>query len=150
MLDLGTKAPDFTLPDQDGNDVSLSDYIGKKVVLWFFPKASTPGWTIEGKGFRDELQKFEDKNAVVVGMSADAPKKQKKFCDKLGFEYPMLGDEGKDVLKAYGVWGQKKFMGREYDGIFRNTYVIDENGVIEKVYKKVNVKSHAEDILAEL
>ena len=150
MLELGTKAPDFTLPDQDGNDVSLSDYIGKKVVLWFFPKASTPGWTIEGKGFRDELQKFEDKNAVVVGMSAAAPKKQKKFCDKLGFEYPMLGDEGKDVLKAYGVWGQKKFMGREYDGIFRNTYVIDENGVIEKVYKKVNVKSHAEDILAEL
>ena len=150
MLDLGTKAPDFTLPDQDGNDVSLSDYVGKKVVLWFFPKASTPGWTIEGKGFRDELQKFEDKNAVVVGMSADAPKKQRKFCDKQGFEYPMLGDEGKDVLKAYGVWGQKKFMGREYDGIFRNTYVIDENGVIEKVYKKVNVKSHAEDILAEL
>ena len=150
MLELGTKAPDFTLPDQNGNDVSLSDYIGKKVVLWFFPKASTPGWTIEGKGFRDELQKFEDKNAVVVGMSADAPKKQKKFCDKQGFEYPMLGDEGKDVLKAYGVWGQKKFMGREYDGIFRNTYVIDENGVIEKVYKKVNVKSHAEDILAEL
>lgn len=150
MLEVGTKAPDFTLPDQDGNDVSLSDYAGKKVVLWFFPKASTPGWTIEGKGFRDELQKFEDKNAVVVGMSADAPKKQKKFCDKQGFEYPMLGDEGKDVLKAYGVWGQKKFMGREYDGIFRNTYVIDENGVIEKVYKKVDVKSHAEDILAEL
>ena len=150
MLEVGTKAPDFTLPDQDGNDVSLSDYVGKKVVLWFFPKASTPGWTIEGKGFRDELQKFEDKNAVVVGMSADAPKKQRKFCDKQGFEYPMLGDEGKDVLKAYGVWGQKKFMGREYDGIFRNTYVIDENGVIEKVYKKVNVKSHAEDILAEL
>lgn len=150
MLEVGTKAPDFKLPDQDGNDVSLSDYAGKKVVLWFFPKASTPGWTIEGKGFRDELQKFEDKNAVVVGMSADAPKKQKKFCDKQGFEYPMLGDEGKDVLKAYGVWGQKKFMGREYDGIFRNTYVIDENGVIEKVYKKVDVKSHAEDILAEL
>ena len=79
MLEVGTKAPSFTLPDQDGNDVSLSDYAGKKVVLWFFPKASTPGWTIEGKGFRDELQKFEDKNAVVVGMSADAPKKQKKI-----------------------------------------------------------------------
>ena len=150
MLDIGTKAPDFTLPDQNGNNVSLGDFLGKKVVLWFFPKASTPGWTIEGQGFRDELKKFVEKNAVVVGMSADAPKKQKKFCDKQGFEYPMLGDEGKDVLKAYGVWGQKKFMGREYDGIFRNTYVIDENGVIEKVYKKVDVKSHAEDILAEL
>jgi|TARA_Y100000310_G_scaffold5212_1_gene6096 peroxiredoxin Q/BCP len=87
---------------------------------------------------------------VVVGMSADAPKKQKKFCEKQGFEYLMLGDEGKGVLKAYGVWGKKKFMGREYSGIFRNTYVIDENGLIEKVYKKVTVKTHAQDVLAEL
>ena len=150
MLDVGVKAPSFTLPDGDGTKISLDNFRGKKVVLWFFPKANTPGWTTEGQGFRDELQKFEDKNAVVVGMSADAPKKQKKFCDKQGFEYPMLGDEGKDVLKAYGVWGQKKFMGREYDGIFRNTYVIDENGVIEKVYKKINVKTHALDILVEL
>ncbi len=83
-------------------------------------------------------------------MSADSSKKQKKFCDKQKFQYPMLSDEGKDVLKAYGVWGQKKFMGREYDGIFRNTYVIDEKGLIEKAYKKVNVKTHAQDILAEL
>jgi len=83
-------------------------------------------------------------------MSADAPKKQKKFCDKQGFEYPMLGDEGKDVLKAYGVWGLKKFMGREYEGIFRNTYVIDESGNISHVYPKVSVKTHAQDILAEL
>ena len=83
-------------------------------------------------------------------MSADSSKKQKKFCDKQKFQYPMLSDEGKDVLKAYGVWGQKKFMGREYDGIFRNTYVIDEKGLIKKAYKKVNVKTHAQDILAEL
>jgi len=83
-------------------------------------------------------------------MSADSSKKQKKFCDKQKFQYPMLSDEGKDVLKAYGVWGQKKFMGREYDGIFRNTYVIDEKGLIEKAYKKVNVKTHVQDILAEL
>ena len=83
-------------------------------------------------------------------MSADSSKKQKKFCDKQKFQYPMLSDEGKGVLKAYGVWGQKKFMGREYDGIFRNTYVIDEKGLIEKAYKKVNVKTHAQDILAEL
>jgi peroxiredoxin Q/BCP len=87
---------------------------------------------------------------VVIGMSADSSKKQKKFCDKQKFQYPMLSDEGKDVLKAYGVWGQKKFMGREYDGIFRNTYVIDEKGLIEKAYKKVNVKTHVQDILAEL
>ena len=150
MLEIGNKAPEFTLLDQDGNDVSLSDFAGKKVVLWFFPKASTPGWTVEGQGFRDELQKFKDKNTVVVGMSADSQKKQRKFCDKQGFEYPMLGDEGKETLRAYGVWGKKKFMGREYEGIFRNTYVIDENGIIENLYKKVNVKTHAQDILAEL
>ena len=150
MLEIGNKAPEFTLLDQDGNDVSLSDFAGKKVVLWFFPKASTPGWTVEGQGFRDELQKFKDKNTVVVGMSADSEKKQRKFCDKQGFEYPMLGDEGKETLRAYGVWGKKKFMGREYEGIFRNTYVIDENGIIENLYKKVNVKTHAQDILAEL
>ena len=87
---------------------------------------------------------------MVIGMSADSSKKQKKFCDKQEFQYPMLSNEGKDVLKAYGVWGQKKFMGREYDGIFRNTYVIDEKGLIEKAYKKVNVKTHVQDILAEL
>ena len=83
-------------------------------------------------------------------MSADSPNKQKKFCEKQSFEFPMLCDESKDTLQAYGVWGKKKFMGREYEGIFRNTYIIDENGIIEKVYKKVNVKSHAEDILADL
>ncbi len=150
MLAEGSKAPGFTLSDQDGNDVSLSDFKGKKVVLWFFPKASTPGWTVEGKGFRDELKQFEMKNAAVVGMSADSSQKQKKFCDKQNFEYPMLCDEGKDVLKAYGVWGKKKFMGREYNGIFRNTYVIDENGVIEKAYHKVKVKTHSQDILNDL
>jgi len=150
MLEVGSKAPGFTLPDQDGNEVSLGDFSGKKVVLWFFPKASTPGWTIEGQGFRDEFHNFEKKNVAVIGMSADSSKKQKKFCDKQKFQYPMLSDEGKDVLKAYGVWGQKKFMGREYNGIFRNTYVIDQKGLIEKAYKKVNVKTHAQDILAEL
>ncbi len=83
-------------------------------------------------------------------MSADSPNKQKKFCEKQGFEFPMLCDESKDILQAYGVWGKKKFMGREYEGIFRNTYIIDEKGIIEKVYKKVNVKSHAQDILGDL
>ena len=150
MLDVGEKAPSFTLPDGDGTEISLDNFRGKKVVLWFFPKANTPGWTTEGKGFRDELQKFEEKNVVIIGMSADSPNKQKKFCEKQGFEFPMLCDESKDTLQAYGVWGKKKFMGREYEGIFRNTYVIDEKGIIEKAYKKVNVKSHAQDILADL
>ena len=150
MLDVGVKAPSFTLPDGDGTEISLDNFRGKKVVLWFFPKANTPGWTTEGKGFRDELQKFEEKNVVIIGMSADSPNKQKKFCEKQGFEFSMLCDESKDTLQAYGVWGKKKFMGREYEGIFRNTYIIDENGIIEKAYKKVNVKSHAQDILADL
>ena len=150
MLDVGVKAPDFTLPDGDGTEISLDNFRGKKVVLWFFPKANTPGWTTEGQGFRDELHKFEERNVVIIGMSADSPNKQKKFCEKQSFEFPMLCDESKDTLQAYGVWGKKKFMGREYEGIFRNTYIIDENGIIEKAYKKVNVKSHAQDILADL
>ena len=150
MLDVGVKAPNFTLPDGDGTEISLDNFRGKKVVLWFFPKANTPGWTTEGQGFRDELHKFEEKNAVIIGMSADSPNKQKKFCEKQSFEFPMLCDESKETLQAYGVWGKKKFMGREYEGIFRNTYIIDEKGIIEKAYKKVNVKSHAQDILADL
>ena len=150
MLDVGEKAPNFSLPDGNGTEISLDNFRGKKVVLWFFPKANTPGWITEGQGFRDELKKFEEKNAVIIGMSADSPNKQKKFCEKQGFEFPMLCDENKDTLKAYGVWGKKKFMGREYEGIFRNTYIIDEKGIIERAYKKVNVKSHAQDILADL
>ena len=150
MLDVGVKAPDFTLPDGDGTEISLDNFRGKKVVLWFFPKANTPGWTTEGQGFRDELHKFKERNAVIIGMSADSPNKQKKFCEKQSFEFPMICDESKETLQAYGVWGKKKFMGREYEGIFRNTYIIDEKGIIEKAYKKVNVKSHAQDILADL
>ena len=150
MLDVGVKAPDFTLPDGDGTKISLDNFRGKKVVLWFFPKANTPGWITEGQGFRDESHKFEKINVVIIGMSADSPIKQKKFCEKQSFEFPMLCDESKEILQAYGVWGKKKFMGREYEGIFRNTYIIDEKGIIEKVYKKVNVKSHAQDILADL
>ena len=147
MLKVGDKAPDFTLQNQDENSVSLSDYKNKKVVLWFYPKASTPGWTIEGKGFRDEFQEFEEKNVEILGCSADPPKKQKKFCEKKNFPYFLLSDEGHEMLKAYGVWGKKKFMGREYMGISRVTYIINENRVIEKVYEKVSVKSHARDIL---
>ena len=150
MLEVGQKAPDFSLPDQNGNDVSLSDYLGKKVVLWFFPKASTPGWTIEGQGFRDELNNFKKKNIVVLAMSADSTKKQKNFCDKESFDFPMLSDENKSILKDYGAWGTKKMYGREYEGIYRYTYVIDEKGFVEKAYEKVSVKTHAKDVLAEL
>ena len=150
LLKVGDTAPDFMLPDQNNNNISLSNFSGQKVVLWFYPKASTPGWTIEGKGFRDEFQKFEEKNIQIIGCSADPPKKQKKFCEKQGFPYPMLCDENHEMLKAYGVWGKKKFMGREYMGISRVTYLINEDGFIAQVYNKVNTKTHAQDILNDL
>ena len=133
--------------DMNNNSVSLNDFNGKKVILWFFPKASTPGWTIEGKGFRDEFHKFEKKNIQVLGCSADSPKKQKKFVEKNDFPYPMLCDDGHEMLRDYKMWVKKKFMGREYMGIYRGTYLINEKGVIEGVYDKVAVKSHAKDIL---
>ena len=150
MLKVGDKAPDFTLPDQDGNHVSLTDFKDKKIVLWFYPKASTPGWIIEGKGFRDEFHKFEESNLQILGCSADPIKKQKKFCEKHGFKFPLLSDEGHVMLEKYGVWGKKKFMGREYMGVSRVTYIIDENGIIEKVYEKVKTTSHAKDIINDL
>ena len=150
MLKVGENAPDFTLPDQDEKSTSLTDFKNKKIVLWFYPRASTPGWTIEGKGFRDEFQKFEEKNIQIIGCSADPIKKQKKFFDKYGFQYPLLADENHKMLEDYGVWGKKKFMGREYMGISRATYIIDEIGMIEKVYEKVSIKSHARDILKDL
>ena len=150
MLNIGDKAPEFTLLDGDENTVSLSDFKGQKVVLWFFPRASTPGWTNEGQGFRDEFQKFKDKNIVVLGMSADSTKKQKTFCEKQSFPFPLLSDEETNVLKAYDAWGLKKMYGREYEGIFRITYVIDEDGNIINAYSKVSVKTHALDILEYL
>ena len=150
MLKIGNKAPDFALPDAENNPVSLIDFSGKKVILWFFPKANTPGWKIEGQGFRDEFQKFEEKNVQIIGCSADPPKKQKIFCDKQKFQFPMLCDENHEMLEAYGVWCKKKFMGREYMGISRVTYSIDENGIIIEFYEKVSVKTHASDILKVL
>jgi len=150
LLNVGDKAPDFTLPDANGNDVSLKDYSGRKLVLWFFPKANTPGWITEGKGFRDESKSYKDNNIAIIGVSADSPKKQKKFVEKFQFQFPMLCDESHEMLEDYGIWGLKKFMGREYMGINRVTYLIDENGLIEKVYGKVKVKTHAIDILGEL
>ena len=149
-MKIGDKAPDFTIPDAEGNSVSLIDFAGKKVALWFFPKASTPGWIIEGMGFRDEFKRFEENNIQIIGCSADTQIKQKKFCDKQKLQFPLLCDENHEMLKAYGIWGKKKFMGREYMGISRRTYVIDKHGIIEKIYETVKVKSHARDILNDL
>ena len=147
LLNIGDKAPNFSLPDSNGKIVSLSDYKNQSLVIWFFPKASTPGWTNQGIGFRDELKKFDELNITVLGISADPPKKQKKFVDKYKFNYPLLCDESHEMLEQYGVCGLKKFMRREYMGISRITYILDENHIVKEVIEKVNTKSHACDIL---
>ena len=150
MLKEGSKAPGFTLDDQDGNSVSLSDFAGQKVLLWFYPKASTPGWMIEGQKLRDEFQNFKDKNTVILGMSADSVKAQKNFCTKQEFPFSLLSDPDKTTIRVYKAIGLKKMYGREYEGIFRVSYLIDEKGVVEKAYAKVKPKEHALEVLADL
>ena len=150
MLKEGSKAPGFNLDDQDGNSVSLSDFEGQKVLLWFYPKASTPGWTIEGQELRDEFQNFKDNNTVILGMSADSVKAQKNFCTKQKFPFSLLSDPDKTTIRAYEAIGLKKMYGREYEGIFRVSYLIDEKGVVEKAYEKVKPKEHAQEVLADL
>ena len=150
MLEKGTSAPDFKLDDQDGNPVSLSDFKGKKILLWFYPKASTPGCTIEGQEFRDEFQNFQEKNTVILGMSADSVKSQKNFCEKQNFPFSLVSDPEKTTIRKYEAVGLKKMYGREYEGIFRISYLIDENGLIQKTYGKVKPKEHAKEVLEDL
>ena len=146
-LKAGDKAPNFEAKDQDGNTIKLSDYQGKKLVLFFYPKASTPGCTAEACNLSDNYQTFVNKGYDVLGVSADSAKRQSNFKNKYEFPYPLLADEDKAVIEAFGVWGPKKFMGKEYDGIHRTTFIIDENGVIENVITKVKTKAHSEQIL---
>jgi len=146
-LKIGDKAPEFILKNQDGRLISLKDYLGKKVILFFYPKASTPGCTMEAKNLRDNRQKLLEKGYKIIGVSDDSEKRQKNFCVKNDLEYPLLADEDKEVINAYGVWGLKKFMGREYDGIHRTTFIIDEKGLIENIIEKVKTKDHANQIL---
>ena len=149
LLKIRDKAPEFSLPDYEGNLHSLSDF-NNNIIMWFFPKANTPGWIIEGKGFRDEFQKFKDKEYSIIGVSADPPTKQKKFVEKFNFPFLMLCDESHEMLKAYKAWALKKFMGREYMGILRITYIINKEGYIEKIFDKVKTKSHATDVLCDI
>ena len=150
MLEEGTSAPDFKLDDQDGNPVSLADFKGKKILLWFYPKASTPGCTIEGQEFRDEFQNFQEKNTVILGMSADSVKSQKNFCEKQNFPFSLVSDPEKTTIRKYEAIGLKKMYGREYEGIFRISYLIDENGLVLKTYGKVKPKEHAKEVLEDL
>lgn len=147
-LKAGDNAPDFEALDQAGNTIKLSDYVGKKLVVFFYPKASTPGCTAEACNLRDNYQTFQAQGYEILGVSADSAKRQQNFINKNELPFPLLADEDKKVIEAFGVWGPKKFMGREYDGIHRTTFVIDEKGVIEEVILKVKTKAHAEQILS--
>ena len=146
-LKAGDKAPDFSAKDEQGNTISLSDYKGKKLVVFFYPKASTPTCTTEACNLRDNYEVLKDKGYAILGVSADSAKRQLNFKNKHDFPYPLLADEDKEVIKAFGVWGEKKFMGRTFDGIHRVTFVIDENGIIEKIIVKVKAKEHTHQIL---
>ena len=146
-LKIGDKAPNFSGTDQNGKTHSLSDYKGKKLVVFFYPKANTPGCTAEACDLRDNYERFQTNNYELLGVSADSAKAQKKFEEKYSFPFPLLADEDKSVINAFGVWGPKKFMGREFDGIHRTTFVIDENGIITDVITKVKTKEHASQIL---
>ncbi len=146
-LKKGDKAPDFSGFDQDGKFRQLEDYKGKKLVVFFYPKADTPGCTAEACDLRDNYERFQANNYELLGVSADDQKKQAKFKEKFKFPCPLLADEEKEVIQAFGVWGPKKFMGRTYDGIHRATFVIDENGIIEEVITDVKTKAHASQIL---
>ena len=146
-LKIGDKAPNFQSKDQDGNIISLADYKGKKLVLFFYPKASTPGCTMEACNLRDNYERFQALGYDILGVSADSEKRQSNFRNKYDFPYPLLADEDKSVINAFEVWGPKKFMGRTFDGIHRTTFVIDENGLIEDVILKVKTKAHTNQIL---
>ena len=147
MLKEGYKVPNFKGLDQNGNEISYENFKGKKLVVFFYPKASTPGCTAEACNLNDNLESLASKGYQVVGISADSVKRQKNFSDKYEFKFPLISDEDKSIIQSFGVWGPKKFMGKEYEGIHRTTFLINENGEIERVIKKVKTKDHTNQIL---
>ena len=150
MLKSGIKAPDFTLSDKDGNAVSLSSFRGKKVVLYFYPKDNTPGCTRQACAFAAAYEGFRAKNIVVIGISKDSTASHQKFADKYNLPFILLSDKELEAIKAYDVWQEKKMCGKVSMGVVRTTFIIDENGNIEKVMPKVKPDTNAADILAEL
>ena len=150
MLEVGTKAPDFTLPDQDGKMVSLKDFKGQKVVLYFYPKDNTPGCTKQACNFGELLPRFREKGAVVIGVSKDSVASHKKFQEKFGLPFTLLSDTELQVIQAYGVWQEKNMYGKKTMGVVRTTYLIDENGVIVKAFGKVKAAENPQQMLDEL
>lgn len=150
MLKVGQKAPLFVLKNQNDKDISLENLIGSKVFIWFFPRASTSGCTKEGIGLNDQINVFKKKNISIIGISKDSVKAQKNFCSKNSFKFDILSDVELKVLKAYKAWGLKKMYGKEYEGILRISYLVDEKGNIEKTFDKVKTATHATDVLESL
>ena len=150
MLIIGQKAPEFSLPNQDDTVISLKDFKGQKLLIWFFPRASTSGCTKEGIGFNELIKNFNKQNISILGVSKDSVKAQKNFCTKNEFKFDILSDTELSVLKKYKAWGLKKMYGREYEGILRISYLIDENGMIEQAYSKVKTATHACDVLESI
>ena len=150
MIGAGEQAPEFTLPDQDGNDVSLSDYKGQTVVLYFYPKADTPGCTTQACWLRDTISEFNDVGAVVLGISPDPVKRVKKFHEGQGLNFTLLADEDHAVAEAYGSWVEKQNYGKTYWGVARTTFLIDPDGRVARVWAKVKPEGHAADVLKAL
>jgi thioredoxin-dependent peroxiredoxin len=150
MIDEGKKAPSFALPDANGKIVKLSDFAGRRFVIYFYPKDDTPGCTIEACGFRDSLPKFEALGVPVIGISPDDGASHAKFAQKYKLPFTLLADAGAAVARKYGVWGKKKFMGREYEGISRTTFVIGKDGKVEKIFENVQPLGHEKQVLAWL
>ena len=150
MLEIGTKAPDFTLPDQNGELHTLEEFKGKKVILYFYPKDNTPGCTKQACGFSELYPMFSEKDAVVIGISKDSVASHKRFEEKFGLNFTLLSDTELAAIKAYDVWQEKKLYGKVSMGVVRTTFIIDENGNIEKVMKKVKPDTNAAEILAEI
>lgn len=149
-LSIGDKAPEFTLPDQDGKSHALGEYRGEWVLLYFYPKDDTPGCTMEACGMRDAFPRFGDMRARVLGVSTDSVASHKKFAEKYDLPFTLLADEHKEVVQTYGVWGKKKFMGKEYDGTLRTSFLIDPRGIIMKIYEGVKPPFHTKEVLHDL
>lgn len=150
MLNVGDKAPDFSLTETSGATVSLKELRGKRIVLYFYPKDLTSGCTQQACDIRDNIKRFQKKGVEVIGVSADPPRRHKKFIAEHDLNFQLLSDESKQMLHAYGVWQEKTFWGRKYMGIVRTTFVINEKGVIEKIYHVTNVEGHIEEVLENL
>jgi Peroxiredoxin len=146
-LNPGDKAPDFNAIDQDGQPISLADYKGKKLILYFYPKDNTPGCTAEACSLRDGYGDLLKYGYDVVGVNADSAKSHKGFIEKQSLPFRLIADTDKQLLKAYGAWGEKKMYGKTYEGIIRTTFIISEDGIVEKIIEKVNTKEHAKQIL---